>query len=96
MPIFDLLWSAAEQLNEDVARTGDRNDVAGLEHEAGLGLYDIVAPADALHKQPMVRHSASAAETHNPATREFSGNRYARNSNRRQAENRPAFVRSIP
>ena len=44
----------AEKLNEDVARTGDRNDVAGLEHEAGLGLYDVVAPADALHEQPMV------------------------------------------
>ena len=54
--VFDFL-GLAEQVDDELAGAGDRDDIAGLQHEIGIGIGNLLAAADPLDQQAAVGHA---------------------------------------
>ena len=54
--VLDLL-GLAEQVDDELAGAGDRDDIAGLQHEVGIGVGNLLAAADTLDQQAAVGHA---------------------------------------
>ena len=55
--VLDLLGARSDQLDDDLARAGERDHVARLERHAGLCFEDAFSSAKPVDEQPVLGHT---------------------------------------